>query len=131
MPEIGPCAPERTLVAVRAMLPVTQKPPNSGVRMLATPWATSSQFERWRRPLMESATTADSRLSIQPSSAKERAAGRTSTTLAVEKAGSCGSGRVCGMPPKRVPMVSTGRPAKAAASAAAATAMMKAGQCGR
>ena len=46
MPATGPRAPERTLVAVRAMLPVTQKPPNSAEAMLATPCATSSQLER-------------------------------------------------------------------------------------
>ena len=34
------------LVAVRAMVPVTQKPPNRAEPMLAAPWATSSQLER-------------------------------------------------------------------------------------
>ena len=47
---------------------------------------------------------------MQPSSAKDSAAGSTSMTLAQENAGTCGSGSDCGMPPKRVPMVSTGRP---------------------
>src|SRR5213082_3452699 len=50
--DTGPTAPERTLVAVRAMVPVAQMPPNSGEAMLATPWATSSQFDRCRLPLI-------------------------------------------------------------------------------
>ncbi len=61
MPEIGPCAPARTLVAVRAMVPVTQIPPNSAEPILAMPCATSSQFDRCRRPVMPSATTADNK----------------------------------------------------------------------
>ena len=35
MPATGPRAPARTLVAVRAMVPVTQKPPNSAEPILA------------------------------------------------------------------------------------------------
>ena len=45
--------------------------------MLATPCATSSQFERCRRPVMPSATTADSSDSMAPSRVKEIAVGRT------------------------------------------------------
>ena len=63
MPAMGPWAPARTLVAVRAIVPVTQIPPNSAEPTLATPWATSSQFERWRRPVMPSATTAEIEIS--------------------------------------------------------------------
>ena len=55
---------------------------------------------------------------MQPSSAKDSAAGSTSVTFAQESAGTCGSGSDCGMPPKRVPMVSTGMPSIAAAIAA-------------
>ncbi len=55
-----PVRAERTLVAVRAIVPVTQMPPNSAEPMLAKPCATSSQLERCRRPVMPSATTADS-----------------------------------------------------------------------
>ena len=58
MPATGPRAPARTLVAVRAIVPVAQMPPNSAEAIFATPWATSSQLERWRRPVMPSATTA-------------------------------------------------------------------------
>ena len=131
MPATGPRAAERTLVAVRAMVPVTQIPPNSGEAMFATPCATSSQFDRWRRPLMLSATTADSRLSMAPSSAKATASGRTASALSAEKAGSSGSGRELGMPPNRVPIVSTGSPRTQLATAAAPTAISSAGQCGR
>ena len=70
MPATGPRAPARTLVAVRAIVPVTQMPPNRAEPILATPWATSSQLERWRRPVMPSATTAESSDSMAPSSAK-------------------------------------------------------------
>ena len=42
IPAIGPCAPERTFVAVRAMVPVTQKPLNNPEAMLA--YALSDQF---------------------------------------------------------------------------------------
>ena len=37
MPETGPRAPARTLVAVRAIVPVTQKPPNKPEAMFASP----------------------------------------------------------------------------------------------
>ena len=131
MPATGPRAPARTLVAVRAMVPVTQMPPNRAEAILATPCATSSQLERCRRPVMLSATTAESRLSMLPSSAKESAAGSTSTILASESAGRCGAGSDCGMPPKRVPIVSTGRPSSQPTTEASADGDQKPGQCGR
>jgi hypothetical protein len=37
MPATGVRAPDRTLVAVRAMAPVAGSPPNNGETMLATP----------------------------------------------------------------------------------------------
>ena len=131
MPEIGLLAPERTFVAVRAIVPVTQIPPNSEAATLATPCATSSQFERCRRPLMESATTADSRLSIEPSSAKETAAGSAATIFAGDRSGRCGAGREDGMPPNRLPIVAMSSPAAKAESDATATAIRSTGQCGR
>ena len=99
MPETGPCAPARTLVAVRAIVPVTQMPPNSAEPILAKPCATSSQFERWRRPVMPSATTAESSDSIAPSSAKAIASGSTACAFSRLNGGSAGNGRVRGMPP--------------------------------
>ena len=83
--------------------------------MLATPCATSSQFERCRRPLMLSATTAESRLSIAAQQREgERRSGSTAMSFSSEMAGRCGAGSECGMPPNRVPIVSTGRPSKPA-----------------
>ena len=131
IPATGPRAPERTLVAVRAMVPVTQNPPNSAAPTFAAPCATNSQLERCRRPLMESATTAESRLSMPPSSAKESAVGNTSKTLSTDSSGSRGAGRDEGMPPKRLPIVSTGKPNNAVTTAAEATAIRKAGHFGR
>ena len=110
MPATGPWAPARTLVAVRAMVPVTQKPPKRPEATLATPWPTSSVFERWRRPVMPSATTAESSDSIEPRSAKLKAAGSTAWTLAQLTSGSAGAGKPSGMPPKAVPMVATSQP---------------------
>ena len=108
MPETGPRAPARTLVAVRAMVPVTQRPPNRAEPILAKPCATSSQLDRCRRPVMPSATTADSSDSIAPSSANAIASGSTACAFASENAGKAGHGNSRGMPPNRVPMVSTG-----------------------
>ena len=69
MPATGVRAPERMLVAVRAMAPVAGRPPNSGDAMLAMPCAISSTFGLCRSPLMRSATTADISDSIAPSRA--------------------------------------------------------------
>jgi len=88
MPEIGPTAPDRMLVAVRAMVPVTGIPPNRIEPILAVPCATSSQFERCLRPDMPSATTAESNDSIAPRSAMAAASGRTACALAKLNGGS-------------------------------------------
>jgi hypothetical protein len=69
------CAPERTLVAVRAMAPVAGMPPNSGTTKFAVPCATNSTFGSCCVPLMPSPTTAESRLSMAPSSATVSADG--------------------------------------------------------
>ena len=81
---------------------VAQMPPNRAEPILATPWATSSQLERWRRPVMPSATTAESSDSMAPSSAKATASGSTARTFSSETVGSCGEGSIEGMPPKRL-----------------------------
>ena len=47
MPATGVRAPERILVAVRAIAPVAGIPPKSGEAILAIPCATSSTFELW------------------------------------------------------------------------------------
>ena len=48
MPATGERAPERILVAVRAIAPVAHRPPKSGETMLAMPWPNSSLLDRWR-----------------------------------------------------------------------------------
>ena len=131
MPEIGPCAPARTFVTVRAMVPVTVIPPNRPEATLATPWATSSQLERWRRPVMLSATTADSSDSIAPNSANASASGSIVTRKSSETCGSDGSGKVRGMPPNLEPIVSTGNCSSTAAPDANTTAISMPGQWGR
>ena len=75
MPETGERAPERMLVAVRAMAPVAGMPPNSGETMLAIPCATNSTLGLCRSPVMPSATTAESMLSSAASMATVKAEG--------------------------------------------------------
>ena len=45
-------------------------------------------------------------------------------------AGICGTGKVFGTPPKRLPIVSTGRPSQAVSTAASATAIRNPGHVG-
>jgi len=130
MPETGERAPERMLVAVRAMAPVAGIPPNRADAPFATPCATSSQFERCRRPVMPSATTAESRLSTPARNAIVKALGSSSAMRDIEISGITGAGKLVGMPPKREPIVSTGRPSIATPAAAATTAIRKAGSFG-
>ena len=49
MPATGLVAPARTLVTVRAMVPVAGMPPKKGTTMLATPCAINSWLGSWRR----------------------------------------------------------------------------------
>jgi hypothetical protein len=81
--------------------------------------------------VMPSATTADNSDSIAPSRANAIASGSTARIFSNENAGSAGIGNCRGMPPKRVPMVSTGRASAQAANAARTTAIKIPGQCGR
>ena len=53
--------------------------------ILATPWAISSLLERCCRPVMPSATTADSRLSMAPSSAKLTAPAATAASIRCQR----------------------------------------------
>ena len=80
---------------------------------------------------MPSATTAESRDSIAPSRVKAIASGSTACMAAKSKAGSAGKGSERGMPPKRVPIVSTGSASAAAATEATATPISMPGQDGR
>ena len=132
MPATGPCAPARTLVAVRAMVPVTQKPPKSAEPTLAMPCATSSMFERCRRPVMPSATTAESSDSIAPSSAKLKASGSTAITSAdARPAAAPAAGSPAGCRRRRVLDGRDRQTERPAATAASATTISIRGQCGR
>ena len=108
IPATGVRPPFFTLVAVRAIAPVAGIPPNSGDAMFATPCATSSMFERWRPPIMPSATTAERSDSIAPSSAIVNAGAMSPGSCCTVIAGSLGRRSVASMAPNRVPMVSTG-----------------------
>ena len=79
---------------------------------------------------MPSATTADRSDSIPPSTAKVKAYGMRITIRSRLISGRCGAGRVLGTPPKRLPMVSTGRPSKAAITDASATTIRNPGHVG-
>jgi len=61
------------------------------------------------RPVRPSAIFADSRLSTPPRSVKDSAAGSSSSSRAGVMAGSAGIGKLRGMPPVWLPMVSNSR----------------------
>ena len=75
IPATGDFPPLLILVMVRAMAPVAGIPPNSGAIILAAPWAISSVCEAWRSPMTPSATAADNRDSMAPSTAMVMATG--------------------------------------------------------
>jgi hypothetical protein len=75
------------------------------------------------RPVMPSATLADSRLSTAPRRVKDNAIGNTARTAAVENIGSLGVGTPLGSWPKWLPMVSTGKWNSQVASVASVTAI--------
>src|SRR3989442_21137 len=106
-PPTGVRPPFFTLVAVRAIAPVAGIPPNRGATMFATPCATSSMFERWRPPIMPSATTAERSDSIAPSRAIVNAGARSPGSCGGVTAGRAGAGRAALIAPKREPIVST------------------------
>src|SRR5260370_39025524 len=86
MPATGDCAPERMLVAVRAMAPVAGSPPNMGETMLATPWPMSSTLGLWRSLLIWSEASADTSDSIAPRKATGKAgAGKAGDTAGAER----------------------------------------------
>ncbi len=67
---------------------------------------------------------------MPPSRVKDKAAGSTAAKVAHDRPGSLGAGRPCGSWPKREPIVSTGRWNRAAAAAAAVTAISIPGHSG-
>ena len=88
------------------MAPVAGMPPNSGVSRLAAPCAISSVFESWRSPVTPSATVAESRDSIAPSSAMVKATGNRLRITSQSIAGMAAAGNSARIV-KRSPMVST------------------------
>src|SRR4029079_6041045 len=110
MPATGDLAPLRKLVAVRAIAPVTGIPPNKGATKFAAPCATSSAFELWRSPLMESATTADKRLSTAARIATVRHEGSGGRRTSARNLGISTTGSPAVIPPNLEPIVATGIP---------------------
>ena len=110
MPDTGPTAPARTLVAVRAIVPVAQMPPNRRRGdvgdALARPARSSSgaAARSCRRPPPPRAATRCRRAARR----RRRPAARPATLLERRSAAVREPGSERGMPPKRVPMVSTG-----------------------
>ncbi len=87
IPATGVRPPFFTFVAVRAIAPVAGIPPNSGDAIFATPCATSSMLERWRPPIMPSATTAESSDSMPASNAMVNAGPARAPMIAIERCG--------------------------------------------
>ncbi len=130
IPDTGPREPARTLVAVRAMVPVTQKPPKSAEPTLAQPCAMSSALGRCCVPAIPSATTAERSDSMAPSSVKLTAHGSAARIASRSRAGRAGVGSIFGNSPKRVPMVSTGSFSTSTATEARTMAMRRLGSRG-
>jgi hypothetical protein len=99
-----------TFVAVRAIAPVAGIPPTSALAMFATPCPTSSMLERWRPPIIPSATTAERSDSTPPSIAMVSAGPTSAITCVKERSGKSGCGIAALIAPKREPIVSTGSP---------------------
>ena len=79
---------------------------------------------------MPSATTAESRDSMPPSRARAMAEGRISGRRARSNFGKAGEGRLSGIPPNFVPIVSTGRSKPQTASPARITPARRKGKVG-
>src|SRR5665213_1306425 len=106
---MGVRPPFLTVGAVLAMAPVAGIPPNMGDTQLAMPWATSSILDLWLPPIIPSATTAQSKDSMAASMATVIAEGKRSFNWDQDPNTKWGWGKPWGIPPKRVPMVSTGQ----------------------
>ena len=126
-PAIGLVAPLLTLVTVRAMVPVAGMPPKNGVTKFAIPCAINSWFGLCRSPIMPSATRAHSRDSIAPRNASVSVGTNRKRAESQENAGHCRPGRVDGIPPKRLPMVSTCKPNRETAAVASSRATTEPG----
>ncbi len=93
---------------MRAIAPVAGRPPNRGEQILAMPWPTSSTLGLCLFPLMRSATTADINDSIAPSIATVMAGEINGRRRSKRNWGILIPGKPDGIPPNRVPIVSTG-----------------------
>ena len=102
MPETGPRAPARMLVAVRAMVPVTQMPPNIAEPMLAD--ALRDELAIGAVPAPGHAVGDDGRQQRLDSAEQREGEGIRQNGLRFWRAriaGSAGDGSVRGMPPNR------------------------------
>ena len=110
MPATGERAPARTLVTVRAIVPVAGMPPKSGTTKLAMPCAISSWFGSWRGCVDE--VVGDARAQQRLDRAEQRDRQRRDEELLravpAERRQRERRAAPCGMPPKREPIVSTG-----------------------
>ena len=109
MPAIGVLPPLCTFVTVLAIVPVAGMPPKNGLTKLAMPCAINSWLGWWRSWIMPSATLAQSSDSIEPSKARVRAGMMTNCAVSQLTGIHWKWGRPEGIPPKRLPIVSTGR----------------------
>ena len=131
MPETGPRAPARTFVAVRAIVPVTQMPPNSADADIGD--ALGDQLAiRAVPPPGHAVGDHGGEQRLDGAEQREREGGRQhcDDLGGVEIGGSAGAGKALGMPPKRVPIVSTGRREGPARHGREADRDQKPGQCG-
>ncbi len=92
---------------MRAIAPVAGIPPNTGDATFATPCAISSMFERWRFPVIPSATTAERSDSMPASRAMVIAGLASARSSPGRRLGSAGAGSANERAPKREPIVST------------------------
>src|SRR5690606_31611171 len=109
IPATGVRPPFLILVAVLAMAPVAGIPPSNPENTFAAPWATNSILERWRPPIMPSATTADNNDSILPNKAMAIAGWINACMVCMSISGITGMESLLGISPKLDSMVSTGR----------------------
>ena len=104
----GPCAPARTFVAVRAIVPVTQMPPNKPDATFAAPCATSSQLRAM--PPARHAVRDDGRQQrLDRAEQRERHGARQHLAhlRPARSSGSDGTASPLGMPPNCEPIVAT------------------------
>ena len=110
IPATGVRPPFSMLVAVRAIAPVAGNPPNKAAATLAAPVAISSILERCFLPIIPSATTAESKLSIPAKKAIVKEAGSNFLMVAsVISPGIWGQTKVLSTAPKVKVIVATSK----------------------